>query len=304
MVQLNFDARQFVPLDNDVIPEGWYNFVIDETNAMPTKDGNPNHLRLVLRFSIIDGPHQGRKVFTGLNMRHTNIQTMEIANRELSAICAALNLPYVQDTQQLHNIPLKGRVKTIKDPNGVYDDKSEIKSYKPINYVVPGVLAQPGAPAGAPATAPTGWAPQQAPQQTAPQQAPVQQPWAPPQQTAPQQNGAYPQQTPQQPVYQQPPQQQPQQTAPPNGGWQQPQTQQPWGQPPQQQAPQQPQQAPQQQQPAQYAEPQKQPAQQPGPVGFAAPPPTQQAPQAVQQPQDPAVTSAQTAQPPWARPPA
>jgi hypothetical protein len=109
MVQLNFDARQFVPLDNDVIPEGWYNFVIDETNAMPTKDGNPNHLRLVLRFSIIDGPHQGRKVFTGLNMRHTNIQTMEIANRELSAICAALNLPYVQDTQQLHNIPLNNR---------------------------------------------------------------------------------------------------------------------------------------------------------------------------------------------------
>jgi hypothetical protein len=283
MVQLNFDARQFTPLDNDVIPEGWYNFIIDESNAMPTKDGNPNHLRLVLRFSIIDGPHQGRKVFTGLNMRHTNIQTMEIANRELSAICAALNLPYVQDTQQLHNIPLKGRVKTIKDPNGVYDDKSEIKSYKPINYVVPGVLAQPGTkPQGAPAAAPTGWTPQQAPQQ-APQQT-----WAPPQQQAPQQNG----------VYQQPPQQQ---AAPPNGGWQQPQTQQPWGQPPQQ-APQQ-MQAPVQTQPVQQAEPQQAPVQQSAPVGFAAPPPTQQAPQAVQQPQDPAVTAAQTAQPPWARQP-
>jgi len=283
MVQLNFDARQFTPLDNDVIPEGWYNFIIDESNAMPTKDGNPNHLRLVLRFSIIDGPHQGRKVFTGLNMRHTNIQTMEIANRELSAICAALNLPYVQDTQQLHNIPLKGRVKTIKDPNGVYDDKSEIKSYKPINYVVPGVLAQSGTkPQGAPAAAPTGWTPQQAPQQ-APQQT-----WAPPQQQAPQQNG----------VYQQPPQQQ---AAPPNGGWQQPQTQQPWGQPPQQ-APQQ-MQAPVQTQPVQQAEPQQAPVQQSAPVGFAAPPPTQQAPQAVQQPQDPAVTAAQTAQPPWARQP-
>jgi hypothetical protein len=288
MVQLNFDARQFTPLDNDVIPEGWYNFIIDESNAMPTKDGNPNHLRLVLRFSIIDGPHQGRKVFTGLNMRHTNIQTMEIANRELSAICAAVNLPFVQDTQQLHNIPMKGRVKTIKDPNGVYDDKSEIKSYKPINYVVPGVLAQPGAkPQGAPAAAPTGWAPQQAPQQIAPQQT-----WAPPQQQAPQQNG----------VYQQPPQQQPvQQAAPPNGGWQQPQTQQPWGQPPQQ-APQQ-MQAPQQTQPVQQAEPQQAPVQQSAPVGFAAPPPTQQAPQAVQQPQDPAVTAAQQATPPWARQP-
>jgi hypothetical protein len=200
MVQLNFDARQHTPLDNDPVPEAWYNFIIDESNAVPTKDGNPNHLRLVLRFSIMDGPHQGRKVFTGLNIRHTNIQTMEIANRELSAICAAVGLPYVQDTQQLHNIPLKGRVKIRKDPTGQYDDQAEIKSYKPISFVVPGGFAQPGAaPQQAAPAAPTGWAPAQAPvSQAAP--------------AYPQPQGA-------------------------NGGWQQPQTQQPWGQP-QQQAPQ------------------------------------------------------------------
>jgi hypothetical protein len=192
MVQLNFDARQHAPLDNDPIPEGWYNLIIDESNAVPTKDGNPNHLRLVLRFSVMDGPHQGRKIFNGLNIRHTNIQTMEIANRELSSIAAAVGIPYVQDSQQLHNLPMKGRVKTRKDPTGQYDDQSEIKSYKPISFVPPGGFVQPGAPQQMASAPPTGWAPQQAaPQQAAPQgngnwqQPQTQQPWGQPQQAAP-----------------------------------------------------------------------------------------------------------------------
>jgi len=289
LVQLNFDARNFTPLDNDIIPEGWYRFTIDESSAAPTKDGNPNHTRLVLRFSIMDGPHQGRKVFTGLNIRHTNVRTMEMANREMSAICAAVNMPYVQDTQQIHNIPLWGRVKIRKDPNGVYDDQAEIRSYKPINFVPPGLVgAQPVAPV---ATAPQGW-------QQPPQQPVYQQPMAP-QQPAP----YY--QPPQQPV----PQQQ-------NGGygpqgWQQPAASQPWQQPaappPQQPAAQtwqqQPQPQPQQPQPQPPVEPQPQPPQQPAPTGFAAPPPQQPAPQQTQAPANPAATAAQSAEPPWARRP-
>ena len=118
MVQLNFDATQHAPLDNDPIPEGWYNFIIDLFQVL-TKDGKPNHLCApICVCSVMDGPHKGRKVFIGLNIRHTNIQTMEIANRELTSIAQAVGLPYIQDTQQLHNMPFKGRVKTIGDANG------------------------------------------------------------------------------------------------------------------------------------------------------------------------------------------
>jgi len=284
MVQLNFDARQHTPLDNDVIPEGWYSFIIDESNAVPTKDGNPNHLRLVMRFSVLEGPQQGRKVFTGLNIRHTNIQTMEMANRELSAICHAVGLPYVQDTQQLHNIPLKGRVKIRKDPTGQYDDQAEIRSYKPISFVPPVTQGQAAAP-----VAPAGWAPAAPPQQT------------PPQQTAPQAPAGWG--TP--PATVQAPPVNPQA----NGAWQQPQTAQPWGQPPQQQPqipiqqtapPVQPPIQPQQQA-SQPAEPPQQPPQQPAPVGFAAPTQQPAAPQPNQQPANPQAAAAQTATPPWAR---
>jgi hypothetical protein len=288
MVQLNFDARNISPMDNDTIPEGWYNLVIDESSSAPTKDGNPNHLRLNFRFSVMDGPHMGRKIFTGLNIRHTNVQTMEMANREMSAICHACNMPFVQDTQQLHNIPLKGRVKTRKDPTGEYDDRSEIRSYKPISFVPPGSVPDITQPA-----------PQQGWTHTPGQQQPPQQPpqgWgtSPQHQPAPQQNYV------QQPAPQQQYAPQTQQPAPqPNGGWQQPQQPQPWGQPPQQ-PPQQMAAPPQQTTqlpPVNYAEPPQQPPQQPVQGGFAAPtPPPQQPPQQPQQPHP-----AQQAAPPWVR---
>jgi hypothetical protein len=284
MVQLNFDAKAHIPLDNDPIPEGWYNFIIDDITGAPTKDGNPNHLRLNIRFSVMDGPYQGRKVFTGLNIRHTSVQAMEMANRELTSIAQACKLPYVQDSQQLHNIPLKGRVKIRKDPNGVYDDQAEIKSYKPIEFVPPGGFAQPGASVSAPAAAPpTGWG---QPNGAAPAPAAAPQTgWgAPAPAAAPQ--AATPQATPQTPV---------------NGGWQQPQTQQPWGQPPAAQpaatAPQQTATTP----PMQPVEPQHQPAPQHVPPGFAAPQPAAQAQPAASPAPTPEVAAAQNAAPPWAR---
>ena len=62
-------------------------------------------------------------------------------------------------------------MKITKDANGVYDDRSELKSYKPINFVVPWFLSLqldcsgPGCSAVSPPLAP----PQQAPQGWAPQ---------------------------------------------------------------------------------------------------------------------------------------
>ena len=227
------------------------------------------------------------------DIRRTNIQVVEVANRIGVGRASCQIAPYIQDTQQLHNMPFKGRVKITKDANGVYDDRSELKSYKPINFVVPGSVAPMGAPAGAPQTAPQ-MAPQQAPQGWAPQVAVaglrvirIRRDYTFPDGMHP----ATPSRSPQQP---------------PNGGWQQPQQAQPWSQP--QQAAPQVQQAPQQATPlppVQFApNPQQAAPQQAAPQGFAAPTQQsapQQAPQAAPQPQDPAVAAAQNASPPWAK---
>ena len=273
MAQLNFDATQVAPdLGFETVPAGWYNAMIDESEMKPTKDGSGAYLQT--RFNIIDGQYANRKIYMRLNLRNTNPVAQEIAYKQLSAIAHAVGVLHVQDSSQLHGLPMKIKVKLRKDTSGQYEDSNEISSIKNINEQVD-MGSQAGvAPAGF-GGAPAGGMPPGfgAPQggfapQAAPQQAPAQQPWQQPaQQQAPAPQAA-PQQQWQQPAPQ--PQQAPAQAAPAQQPWQQPAAAQPWQQAPQQQAPvQQP--APQQAAPA---------PQQAAPAGF----------------------NPQTATPPWAQP--
>ena len=226
MASLNFDATTVQPDTGfELLPAGWYNAMIDESGINPTKDGVGAYLQL--RFSVIDGQYQGRKVFARLNIRNANQTAQEIAYKQLSAIAHSVGVLQVQDSSQLHGIPLKIRVRIRKDPSGQYEDQNEINGYKNINEAVqgqaaafaPAAPAMPAAPAGfapvapvaapvmpqaapqpafaAPA-APQPWAQPAAPVAPAPQAAPVAAPWAngSPQQPEPtQQRQAQTQQT-------------------------------------------------------------------------------------------------------------
>lgn len=188
MASLNFDATTVQPDTGfELLPAGWYNAMIDESAINPTKDGVGAYLQL--RFSVIDGQYQGRKVFARLNIRNANQTAQEIAYKQLSAIAHSVGVLQVQDSSQLHGIPLKIRVRIRKDPSGQYEDQNEINGYKNINEAVqgqaaafaPAAPAMPAAPAGfapvAPVAAPV--MPQAAPQPAFAQPA-APQPWAQP----------------------------------------------------------------------------------------------------------------------------
>ena len=207
MASLNFDATTVQPDTGfELLPAGWYNTMIDESGINPTKDGVGAYLQL--RFSVIDGQYQGRKVFARLNIRNANQTAQEIAYKQLSAIAHSVGVLQVQDSSQLHGIPLKIRVRIRKDPSGQYEDQNEINGYKNINEAVqgqaaafaPAAPAMPAAPAGfapvAPAPAPA--MPQAAPAFAQPAAPQVAAPWAngSPQQPEPtQQRQAQTQQT-------------------------------------------------------------------------------------------------------------
>ncbi len=292
MAVLNFNAQTVAPaMGMETVPKGWYNVIMDQSEMKPTKDGQGGYLEC--RFTILDGAHAGKHIFTRLNLQNKNQTTVEIAQKQLSAIAHAVQVLQVQDSQQLHGRPLKVKVKIRVDTTGEYEDQNEITVFKDINSVVeqggdsspamPAAFANMGQPqgfGGQPPAQPAAWAPQAA------QQQPVQQ--------------------------QQPPQQQP-------GGqpWGQGAAQ-PWQQPqgqfaPAQQAPvqqQQPQFQPQQQ-PQQFAQPQQPVQQQPQqfqPTPAFQPAATQQAPaaQGWTPPAQgaPAQGGPQTAMPPWAQRPA
>jgi hypothetical protein len=195
MAQLNFDASRVEPATGmDAIPAGWYNVMVDQSEMKPTRDGAGT--RLNIRYVVLDGQYQGRKVFHGLNLQHSNPQTVEIAYKQLSALAHAVGVLQVADSQQLHNIPLKIKVK-VRPAEGNYDEQNDITQWKNINEQVGSAPAAPTFGAPAAPGAPAGWSPPPAQAPQAPQapagwgappaaQQPAQQQWtAPPASPAP-----------------------------------------------------------------------------------------------------------------------
>lgn len=291
MAQLNFDASQVKPSTgtNDPVPAAWYNAAIVASEIKPTSKGDGT--MLCLTFSILDGLYANRKIFVNLNIRNANPVAQEIAYADLSAICAAVGLVQVPESELLHNRPLKIKVK-VRPAKGEYEASNAITSYKNINEKVDMSL---------PATAGVSMGVQQAQQQVVvPPQQQYQQPVQ--QQQFAQQQFQQPVQQQQQFQQQQPVQQQQFQQA-----------QQPWNQQAQQQPVQQQMQQPVQQQqefvqnPAvqhganqQWAVQQVQ--QQPQQTQQQAPQQQMQQQQMQQQPQQQqvAVNPAQGGVPPWA----
>lgn len=132
---LNFDATQVAPDQGigDPLPTGWYNVAIDESEMKPTNDGAGTYLKL--RFDVLDGQFKGRKLWEQLNLKNANAQTVEIAQKQLSAICHAVGVLKPAKSEELHGIPLKVRVGQKKAEGG-YDAGNKITSYKNVNEKV------------------------------------------------------------------------------------------------------------------------------------------------------------------------
>lgn len=153
MVMLNgaFDATQHQPIDRSIMPAGEYTATITKTEAKENRNSQGSHLNV--EFTISEGPHKGRKVWTNLNCWHPSQQASQIAWAELSAIAHAVQVLNFQDTTALHNIPLI--IQIIINQQG----NNEYKACKPItptgHQPSPGrAFAQNNPPMGAPTHAP------------------------------------------------------------------------------------------------------------------------------------------------------
>jgi hypothetical protein len=199
-----FDARQVEPAKPlEPVPTGWYNVKIIESEMKPTSKGDGAYLELTME--ILDGDYVGRKAWDRLNLQNPNQTAMEIAYRQLSAICHATGVMQVNDTAQLHGIPLMARI--VQKPAGpgadgkFYDASNEVRGYKPqgadgkqppAGATVAAPPWQQGAgagPVGVSTPAPAAAASPPWQQKPAPTPAPAQTPaptgWKPPATTAP-----------------------------------------------------------------------------------------------------------------------
>jgi hypothetical protein len=125
-----FDATGIEPAKSfEVLPPGQYPAQIVASDIRVTKDGTGQYLHLEI--DALDGPHKGRKLFDRLNLVNANPQTVEIAQRTLSAICHATGRMQVRDSEELHLIPFIADVQ-VQPPKNGYGETNRVR-YRPLD---------------------------------------------------------------------------------------------------------------------------------------------------------------------------
>lgn len=143
----SFDATSVEPTTAyELLPAGKYKAQIVESEMRVTKNGMGQFLWLML--DILEGEHKGRKIFDQLNLVNPNPTTVEIAQRTLSAICHATGRLQVNDSEELHLIPMTIQVK-IRPPKNGYGESNAIAYLPPERGST--AAARPATPAPDPA---------------------------------------------------------------------------------------------------------------------------------------------------------
>jgi hypothetical protein len=133
MTELNFDSTVIEPANGrfELLPIDDYLAVITESTMKDTKklmaNGKPGHYLSVV-WTIIEGDYKDRKVFVNLNLVNDNEETVNIAQKDLSAICRATGILHPKDSAELHDKPVVISVGIRKGSNG-YEDSNIVRKY-------------------------------------------------------------------------------------------------------------------------------------------------------------------------------
>lgn len=129
ILQGGFNAANFEPATKtyDLIPDGWYQAMIIDSEVKPTKAGTGHYLQLTIE--VTDGEHAGRYVWDRLNLDNPNETAVAIAQETLAQICHAVGVLEPKDTEELHHKPMEVRV-GIQPAKGQYNESNIVKGYR------------------------------------------------------------------------------------------------------------------------------------------------------------------------------
>ena len=150
-----FNAMAVEPQTSyEPMPADWYKCVITNTEEKPTKKQNGSYLQLDIE--VIEGKFAGRKVFDRLNLNNPNSVAVEIAQRALSSICRAIDVPNPQDSDELLDKPLMVKV-AVKPADEEYSASNEVKGYDAAGATASATVEIPVAAAAANGSATPPW---------------------------------------------------------------------------------------------------------------------------------------------------
>lgn len=125
-----YDASQGPTMeDRDCLPAGEYIAAVVKSEKKDAKTAGNAYINL--EFEVQDGNCKGRRFWTMLNLWNSNSQAVEIAQRELNSICHAIGRIHIDDSEELHGIPMRVTL-TVQD-NDQYGPQNRVKGYKPLN---------------------------------------------------------------------------------------------------------------------------------------------------------------------------
>ena len=152
MAALNFNANEVAAQPSrDPLPAGEYKVVAEASQEKPTKAGDGSYIEVTL--VVVEGEHEGRKLWDRMNLNNKSVQAVEIAQGQMKQLCDAAGRPVIQDTAELHDIPVIAKV-SLKPDKQSGEMRNEVKGYKSVGGANPGGPGKAAPPKAGPTAAP------------------------------------------------------------------------------------------------------------------------------------------------------
>jgi len=130
-MRIRFDAKKHEPTTSvTALPSGDYQVVVKSSALKASKAGTSEYLQLQLQ--VVDGEYRGYIIFDQLIVVHDNPIVTDIANRRLSALCHATNQLLLEDTNQLHGIPVIATVSFVEKTEK-WGEKNDVRNYTEVS---------------------------------------------------------------------------------------------------------------------------------------------------------------------------
>ena len=125
----------------EALPAGWYSATIAGAEVKTTKSGTGRYI--AVKYTITGPTHEGRVVFSNLNIENANPKAEEIGRQQLRSLMEAIGLPKMTDSDQLIGGVVKIKLKIESDEQ--YGDRNNVAGYASL-----GASAAPAKSASAP----------------------------------------------------------------------------------------------------------------------------------------------------------
>ncbi len=127
MAHLGFNAASVDPAPaRGLMPKGRYIVICEKSEVKPTQKGTGHVLLLV--FSVVEGEYKKKKIFDYVNIQNENPVAQRIGQQHLAAFCNAVGISQLDNSFQLHGIPVEVEVGVKEGTNG-FEAKNVIRGF-------------------------------------------------------------------------------------------------------------------------------------------------------------------------------